>query len=57
MEVVSASGEAYNSSSAWVKVDFDMSSVGRPTIESYVFDDVRSSPTRLGQDFRSGSIV
>ena len=52
MELVSAPGEAYNSSSRCGKVDFDMSSVGRPNLQSHVFYGFRSFPTRFGKDFQ-----
>ena len=52
MEAVSAPGEAYKSRYVWAKVDIDMSSVGRPNLESHIFDGSWSSPTRFGKDFR-----
>ena len=57
VEVVSAPGEAYNSRKSVGKVGLDMSSVGRPTIGSHVFDGSRSSPIRFGQDFHSRRII
>ena len=52
MEEVSASGEAYDSRYPLGKVDLDMSSVGRPNLESHVFHGFGSSPARFEEDFR-----
>ena len=55
MELVSASGEAYNSRYPVGKADLDMSIVGEPNLESHVFHGFGSSPASFGQDFRSRS--